>query len=165
MYCNPICAAQSAKCLVLKYVPYFQRLFFRSLLLMKGTFFTLWCNFCEQQNRRHTHCRQCTVVDREPYKTLVKPLSIIPLQRFYGYEFYKVFFLSQHVIWLIMGIDNLQNITLKTISTLQMFAGIYRDSAGVFCNICRENPVVFTDCREIPADIAGFPCRYCRKTP
>jgi len=28
-----------------------------------------------------------------------------------------------------------------------MFAGIYRDSAGVFCNICRENPVTFTDCR------------------
>ena len=24
--------------------------------------------------------------------------------------------------------------------TLQMFAGTYRDSAGVFCNICRENP-------------------------
>ena len=83
MYCNPICAAQSAKCLVLKYVPYFQRLSFLSLLLMKGTFFTLWCNFCEQQNRRHTHCRQCTVVDREPYKTLLKPLSIIILQRFY----------------------------------------------------------------------------------
>ena len=48
-------------------------------------------------------------------------------------------------------------------STLQMFTGIYRDSAGVFCNICREKPVIFTDCREIPADIAGFPCRYCRK--
>ena len=39
--------------------------------------------------------------------------------------------------------------------TLQMFAGIYRDSAGVFCNICRENPVIFTD----------FPCRYCRNPP
>ena len=75
LYCNPICSAQSAECLVLKYVPYFQRLFFLSLLLMKGTFFTLWCNFCEQQNRRHTHCRQCTVVDREPYKTLLKTLE------------------------------------------------------------------------------------------
>jgi hypothetical protein len=32
-------------------------------------------------------------------------------------------------------------------------------------NVYRENPVIFTDCREIPADIAGFPCRYCRKTP
>ena len=36
--------------------------------------------------------------------------------------------------------------------TLQMFAGIYRDSAGVFCNICRENPVIFTD----------FPCNIYR---
>ena len=25
---------------------------------------------------------------------------------------------------------------------------------GFFCNICRENPVTFTDCREIPADVA-----------
>jgi len=33
-----------------------------------------------------------------------------------------------------------------------MFAGIYRDSAGVFCNICRENPVIFT----------GFPCNIYR---
>ena len=36
-------------------------------------------------------------------------------------------------------------------SALQMFAGIYKDSAGVFCNICRENPVIFT----------GFPCNFC----
>ena len=35
--------------------------------------------------------------------------------------------------------------------TLQMFAGIYRDPAGVFCNICRENPVIFTD----------FRCNFC----
>ena len=52
--------------------------------------------------------------------------------------------------------------------TLQMFTGIYRDSAGVFCNICREKPVIFTDfpcnppaiCkyyRVFPADIAENP--------
>ena len=35
--------------------------------------------------------------------------------------------------------------------TLQMFAGNCRDSAGVFCNICRENPVIFT----------GFSCNFC----
>ena len=51
-----------------------------------------------------------------------------------------------------------------------MFTGIYRDSAGVFLNVCRENPVIFTDCREIAgkickyyrifhADIAENPCR------
>ena len=51
-----------------------------------------------------------------------------------------------------------------------MFTGIYRDSAGVFCNICRENPIIFTDfpcnppaiCkyyRVFPADIAENPCR------
>ena len=36
-------------------------------------------------------------------------------------------------------------------TALQMFAGIYRDSAGVSCNICRENPAIFTD----------FPCNIC----
>ena len=51
-----------------------------------------------------------------------------------------------------------------------MFTGIYRDSVGVFCNICRENPVIFTDfpcnppaiCkyyRVFPADIAENPHR------
>ena len=44
---------------------------------------------------------------------------------------------------------------IETISppdyTLQMFAGIYRDSAGVFCNICRENPVCPID-METPSD-------------
>ena len=74
---------------------------------------------------------------------------------------------------------------------LQGFTGTLR---GGFCNICRENPVIFTDCREIagkifkyyrvfPADIVKnlyFPCkglkctysrrsrrcgRYCRKPP
>ena len=45
---------------------------------------------------------------------------------------------------------------------LQGFTGTLR---GGFCNICRENPVIFTDCREIPANIAGFPCTYCRKNP
>ena len=38
--------------------------------------------------------------------------------------------------------------------TLQMFTGVYRVIKGLFYNICRENPVMFTDCREIPADIA-----------
>ena len=42
-----------------------------------------------------------------------------------------------------------------------MLTGVYR-TEGFFCNICRENPVIFTDYRKIPADIAGFPCRYCR---
>jgi hypothetical protein len=46
-----------------------------------------------------------------------------------------------------------------------MFTEVYRAIKGFFCNICRKNSVIFTDCREIPADIAGFPCRYCRKTP
>ena len=41
---------------------------------------------------------------------------------------------------------------LRIDHTLQMFAGIYRDSAVVFCNICRENPVIFT----------GFPCNICK---
>ena len=41
-------------------------------------------------------------------------------------------------------------------TALQMFTGIYRDSVGVFCNICRENPVIFTDCR----GIAGKICKY-----
>jgi hypothetical protein len=51
-----------------------------------------------------------------------------------------------------------------------MFAGNCRDSAGVFCNICREKPVIFTDfpcnppaiCkyyRGFPADIAESPRR------
>ena len=35
-----------------------------------------------------------------------------------------------------------------------MFTKVYRVINGVFCNICRENPVIFTDCWEIPADIA-----------
>ena len=57
------------------------------------------------------------------------------------------------------------NYRLLRRATLQMLTGIYRVIKGFFCNICRENPVIFTDCREIPADIAGFPCRYCRKNP
>ena len=50
---------------------------------------------------------------------------------------------------------------------LQAFTGTLR---GVFCKICRENSVIFTDCRGIagkickyyrvfPADIAWNPCR------
>ena len=49
--------------------------------------------------------------------------------------------------------------------TLQMFTGNYRVLRADFCNIYRKNPVIFTDCREIPANIAGFPCRYCRNPP
>ena len=41
-----------------------------------------------------------------------------------------------------------------------MFTGVYRVIKGVFCNICRENPVIFTDCREIPADIAEKPLNH-----
>ena len=41
-------------------------------------------------------------------------------------------------------------------TALQMFAGIYRDSAGVSCNICRENPVIFTGFSlQIPANICS----------
>ena len=39
--------------------------------------------------------------------------------------------------------------------TLQMFTGTLR---GFFCNICRENPVILTDCR----GIAGKICNYYR---
>ena len=53
----------------------------------------------------------------------------------------------------------------RKVGTLQMFTGVYRVIKGFFCNICRENPVIFTYCKEIPADIAGLPCIYCRKTP
>ena len=31
---------------------------------------------------------------------------------------------------------------------LQMFTGVYRVILNFFCNICRENPEIFTDCRE-----------------
>jgi hypothetical protein len=51
------------------------------------------------------------------------------------------------------------------ITTQQMFTGVYRVIKGFFCNICRENTAIFTVCRDISADITGFPCRYCRKTP
>jgi hypothetical protein len=46
-------------------------------------------------------------------------------------------------------------------STLQMFTGIYRDSAGVFCNICRENPLIFTD---FPCNSPAI-CKYYRVFP
>ena len=42
------------------------------------------------------------------------------------------------------------------VCTLQMFTGVYRVIKAFFCNICRENPVIFTDCREIPADVHIF---------
>ena len=34
-------------------------------------------------------------------------------------------------------------------TTLQMFTGVYRVIQWFFCNICRETPVIFTDCGEI----------------
>ena len=51
-----------------------------------------------------------------------------------------------------------------------MFTGVYRVIKGLFCNICWENPVIFTDfpcnppaiCkyyRVFPADIAENPRR------
>ena len=61
-----------------------------------------------------------------------------------------------------------------------MLAGNCKDSAGVFCNICRENPVIFTDfpCNSLaickydmvfPADIVenprrvpAIPCKHLR---
>ena len=59
--------------------------------------------------------------------------------------------------------------------TLQMFAGIYRDSAGVFCNIYRENPVIFTGfpcniyrlqkLQGKPVNITGFSLQILQKTP
>ena len=59
--------------------------------------------------------------------------------------------------------------------TLQMFAGIYRDSAGVFCNICRENLVIFTDfpcniyrlqkLQRNSVNITGFSLQIFQKTP
>jgi hypothetical protein len=42
-------------------------------------------------------------------------------------------------------------------------ANVYRVIKGFFCKICRENLVILADCSEIFADIAGFPCIYCRK--
>jgi hypothetical protein len=35
-----------------------------------------------------------------------------------------------------------------------MFTGNYGVLRADFCNIYRENPVMFTDCREIPANTA-----------
>ena len=46
-------------------------------------------------------------------------------------------------------------------NTLQMFTGVYRVFNRFFCNICRENPVIFTDCREF----AGKICKYYRVFP
>ena len=61
----------------------------------------------------------------------------------------------------------------RGVGTLQIFAGIYRDSVGVFCNICRENPVIFTDfpcnpyrLQELqgkPVDITGFSLQILQK--
>ena len=56
----------------------------------------------------------------------------------------------------------------KSSCTLQMFAGNCRDSAGVFCNICRENPVIYTDfpCNPCnPVNITGFSLQILQKTP
>ena len=47
--------------------------------------------------------------------------------------------------------------------TLQMFAGNCRDSAGVFCNICRENPVIYTDFPCNPVNITGFSLQILQK--
>ena len=49
-----------------------------------------------------------------------------------------------------------------------MFAGNCRDSAGVFYNICRENPVMYTDvpckfCKSV--NITGFSLQILQKTP
>ena len=41
-----------------------------------------------------------------------------------------------------------------------MFTGYYGVLRADFCNIYRENPVIFTDCREIPADIAEKPLNH-----
>ena len=54
------------------------------------------------------------------------------------------------------------------IPTLQMCAGNCRDSAGVFYNICRENPVMYTDfpfnpCN--PVNITGFSLQILQKPP
>ena len=49
-----------------------------------------------------------------------------------------------------------------------MFTGIYRDSAGVFCNICRENPVIFTDLQNLQGKsvyITGFSLQILQKNP
>jgi hypothetical protein len=59
----------------------------------------------------------------------------------------------------------LDDIFYENIYLTYLFTGVYRVINGFFCNICRENPVIFTVCRETPADIAGFPYRYCRKKP
>ena len=59
--------------------------------------------------------------------------------------------LNDTKFWEVSGNIKLSKFWKLQLSTLQMFAGIYRDSAGVFCNICRENPVIFT----------GFPCNFC----
>ena len=60
-------------------------------------------------------------------------------------------------------------------STLQMFAGMYKDPAGVFCNICRENPVIFTyfpcniyrlqELQGKSVNITGFSLQILQKTP
>ena len=41
-----------------------------------------------------------------------------------------------------------------------MFTGVYRVIKGVFCNIYRENPVIFTDSKEILANIAENPLNH-----
>ena len=61
-----------------------------------------------------------------------------------------------------------KNCFVRFFTTLQMFAGNCRDSAGVFCNICRENPVIYTDfpCNPCnPVNITGFSLQILQKTP
>ena len=68
------------------------------------------------------------------------------------------------ITWMLQGIFGFE--TLRRYERCYTAnTGVYRVIKGFFYIICRENPVIFTDCREIPVDIAGFPCRYCRKTP
>ena len=69
----------------------------------------------------------------------------------------------------------MSQIQQKKKNTLQMFAGVYRDSTGVFCNICRENPVIFTDfpcniyrlqkLQGKSVNITGFSLQILQKTP
>ena len=72
-------------------------------------------------------------------------------------------FLHSNFMW----IPKKQTKSSSTVTTLQMFAGIYRDSAGVFCNIWRVNPVIITDfpCNSCNLILQDFLCRYCRKPP
>ena len=46
-----------------------------------------------------------------------------------------------------------------------MFTGVYWVIKGFFCNICRENPVIFTDCRFVVYEFVVVMINKMQKAP